>query len=58
MGKAAIVLVVLAYLAIPTASIVWITDRPESTSVAAGMDDVHAYNDLVRSGDPVCGGVQ
>jgi hypothetical protein len=58
LGKAALALIVLAYVAMPTASIIWITDRPESTSVASGMDDVHAYNDLVRSGDPVCGGVQ
>jgi hypothetical protein len=44
-------------LVIPTVAIVWATSRPESTSTARTMDWVHAYNDLVRSGDPACRGV-
>jgi hypothetical protein len=57
-GKAAVALLVLAYVAVPITAIVWATDRPESEGVARGMDEVHAYNDLVRSGDPACGGWQ
>jgi hypothetical protein len=57
-GKGAIALLVLAYVAVPIGAIVWAADRPESTGVAAGMDEVHAFNDLVRSGDPACGGWQ
>jgi hypothetical protein len=55
-GKAAIALIVLAYVAVPITAIVWATDRPESEGVARGMDEVHAFNDLVRAGDPACGG--
>jgi hypothetical protein len=55
-GKGAIVLIVLAYFIAPTVSAIWASDRPESTDVAKGMDEVHAYNDLVRFRDPACVG--
>lgn len=55
-GKGYVALIVLAYFILPTVSIVWATDRPESTSTAYDMDTVHAYNDLVRAGDEACPG--
>lgn len=54
-GAAVIAIVVLAYLIIPVTSIIWAEQPPESGGVSASIDRVHAYNDLVRSGDGACG---
>jgi len=55
MGAGAVALVALAYLLLPTVAIVWAEDRPEQSGVARAVERVHAYNDLVRAGDPSCG---
>jgi hypothetical protein len=56
LGKGALVVVALAYLIVPTVVAVWAGQRPDQTDVAKGMDQVHAFNDLARSGDPACVG--
>lgn len=55
LGKAAVVLVVVALVAMPIIAIALATGRPENEGETAKViDTVHAYNDLARSGDNPC----
>ena len=57
LGKGAIVLVVLAYVLMPTVAIAWAADSPGDDSSTAAMDDANRQLEQMRAGVPLCAGV-
>lgn len=55
LGQGAVVVAVIALLALPIVAVSLAASRPESAGLTSNaMDQVNAYNDLARWGDPAC----